>query len=102
MMPTNDNAPYGGVKRTVTSSHGELTINDAGFVIACRADNTPDGQHLAAIRNFNLLDWLRYYKTALPSRFDILDLGYWYCAAPGIRYEQPEEDWRLIHTALQS
>jgi len=85
-------------QRTVESSHGELTVDSGGNVLNRKLDNTdPDGGgHLAAIVLFNLREWQRYWRTSLPTAFDILDLGYWYIDAKTGRtsYVPPVADWR--------
>ena len=83
---------------TVTSNHGELTIDAAGYIIACRTDNdAPDGgAHLKLITRFDIAEWQRYWKNPEESHIDILDLGYWY-NDPGTStstYELPDDDWR--------
>ena len=84
--------------RTVESSHGTLTIDSRGNVVGRELDNAdPDGGgHLAVIIRFDVREWRRYWDTALPGGFDILDLGYWYAdpETGKTRYTRAVADWR--------
>jgi hypothetical protein len=83
---------------TVSSSHGELTIDADGRITECRTDNDdPDGGlHLKAITRFDLGEWHRHWGKPENSRIDILDLGYWYIEPEGGEsfYEPPDAQWR--------
>jgi hypothetical protein len=79
----------------VTSSHGKLTINADGAVIARRLDNDDDGRHLGRIVRFDLVEWRSHWDDTLPSAFDILDLGYWYTDEDDVEaYSQADAKWR--------
>lgn len=84
--------------RTVESSHGELTIDATGNILARKLDNVdPDGGgHLARILRFDLDEWRTYWGASFPSFFDILDLGYWHAdlETGEKRYSRPVENWR--------
>lgn len=82
---------------TVSSSHGELTIDADGRVTRCRTDNddSDGGQHLKAIRRFDLGEWRAHWGNPDTRQIDILDLGYWYTDASGAdAYEPPDAQWR--------
>lgn len=79
----------------VRSSHGELTINADGAVIARRLDNDDDGRHLGRIGRFDLVEWRNHWGESLPSAFDILDLGYRYTDEDdGEAYAPADAKWR--------
>ncbi len=83
---------------TVSSSHGELTIDADGRVTECQIDNDdPDGgQHLKAITCFDLAEWRAHWGNPETSRIDILDLGHWYIEPESGEslYEPPDAQWR--------
>jgi hypothetical protein len=93
-------APGGETDRSyiVRSSHGELTINADGAVAACRLDNddADGGGHLGRIIRFDVVEWRGHWGEALPSAFDILDLGYWYSGEDDVEaYAPADAKWRL-------
>jgi|GEM_PF-4356587 len=83
---------------TVRSSHGELAIDDAGYVTQCKADNTEatGGQHLESITRFDLVEWRKHWGNPETDIIDILDLGYWYGVPETctIAFEPPDAQWR--------
>ena len=75
----------------VYSSHGEFTINEIGHII----DANVRDETLKAIDSFDVDEYLNYHNiTSLPSRIDILNLGYWYKSDSKMIYEPPVSDWR--------
>jgi len=84
---------------TISSSHGDLTANAEGIVIARDLDNedADGGGHLAQITRFDLEEeWRRHWKQPLPADLDILDAAYWYTDPTTGRevYAPPDADWR--------
>ena len=82
----------------VGSSHGELTITADGSVTARRLDNddADGGRHLGRIIRFDLVEWRSRWGEAMPSAFDILDLGYWYTDEDDMEaYAPADGKWRL-------
>lgn len=89
----------------VRSSHGLLTVDDITGRVVWREIDTDDqeaGDHLKSIDKFDLDEYTAHYKTGeIPSRLDILDLGYWYAKDGGIEYEEPAHDWRIEVVAMR-
>ncbi len=87
------------VRYTVGSSHGELSLDAEGNVLARRLDNddSDGGGHLARIVRFDIAEWLAYWEKPEASAIDILDLGYWFTDPKTGKsvYEPPSAKWRL-------
>ncbi len=86
------------VPYTVSSSHGELTIDAEGLVIARDLDNNDadGGGHLACITRFDLAEWRKHWGNPDTTDVDILDIGYWY-ANPSTGksdHAPPDARWR--------
>jgi hypothetical protein len=82
----------------ISSSHGDLTADNDGYVVHCLSDNDDDdgGAHLASIVRFDITEWRRYWNKPRTRHIDILDVGYWYVTAGTNEtvYVPPVETWR--------
>lgn len=86
----------------VISSHGTLTVDcKSGRVLDCYVrEDDEDSRILKSIRYFAIIEWRAYYRKALVSTIDILDLGYWFDVYDkdgtlrACLYEGPVQDWR--------
>lgn len=87
---------------TVVSSHGTITIDGEGQVLSFEPNETGDTKsikHLNSITRFDLMEWCKHHGTyTLPTRFDILDLAYWYYdkrTAANV-YVRADKGWREL------
>ena len=83
----------------VTGSHGQITIDDDGYVHSCACDCDTDcgckGLGYSDITRVNTYEYKKFWGLTRMENADILDVAYW-CTREGVLvYEPAEADWRV-------